>query len=82
MVKTTVILNDMNKMKRFIDKVFRFESNIDAVKERYVVNAKSVMGLFSLDLSEPIELRLYSASEDEMVKFINDMKEFQYKWLL
>lgn len=77
MVKTTVILNDMNKMKRFIDKVFRFESNIDAVKERYVVNAKSVMGLFSLDLSEPIELRLYSANEDEMVKFINDMKEFQ-----
>ena len=77
MVKTTIILNDMNKMKRFIDKVFRFESNIDAVKERYVVNAKSVMGLFSLDLSEPIELRLYSANEDEMVKFINDMKEFQ-----
>ena len=77
MIKTTVILNDMNKMKRFIDKVFRFESNIDAVKERYVVNAKSVMGLFSLDLSEPIELRLYSANEDEMVKFINDMKEFQ-----
>lgn len=77
MVKTTVILNDMNKMKRFIDKVFRFESNIDAVKERYVVNAKSVMGLFSLDLSEPIELRLYSTNEDEMVKFINDMKEFQ-----
>ena len=77
MVKTIVILNDMNKMKRFIDKVFRFESNIDAVKERYVVNAKSVMGLFSLDLSEPIELRLYSTNEDEMVKFINDMKEFQ-----
>lgn len=77
MVKTTVILNDMNKMKRFIDKVFRFESNIDAVKERYVVNAKSIMGLFSLDLSEPIELRLYSSNEDEMVKFINDMKEFQ-----
>lgn len=76
-MKTTtvkVLLNDFSKIKKFNNEICKFESDIDLVKGRYVVDAKSTMGIFTLDLSVPIDVVLHGEEESE--KFIEVMKEF------
>lgn len=76
-MKTTtvkVLLNDFSKIKKFNNEICKFESDIDLVKGRYVVDAKSTMGIFTLDLSVPIDVVL--RGEEEVERFIEVMKEF------
>ena len=56
MTKTTVSLQAINDVKDFVNIVMKYEFDIDLVSGRYAVDAKSIMGIFSLDLSKPIEL--------------------------
>lgn len=77
MVKVIVNLNEMDKLKNFIEKVSMFEGDIDAVRGRYVIDAKSVIGLFSVDLSKPLEVIFHSENEEEINKFLEVMKNFQ-----
>ena len=70
-----VLLNDFSKIKKFNNEICKFESDIDLVKGRYVVDAKSTMGIFTLDLSVPIDVVLHGEEESE--KFIEVMKEFE-----
>lgn len=49
-------LNSVNDIKDFVNIVNRFDNNIDVSSKRAVVDAKSIMGLFSLDLSKPVEV--------------------------
>ena len=77
-MKTTtvkVLLNDFSKIKKFNNEICKFESDIDLVKGRYVVDAKSTMGIFTLDLSVPIDVVL--RGEEESERFIEVMKEFE-----
>jgi phosphotransferase system HPr-like phosphotransfer protein len=73
----TVNLNGIEAVKRFNTVVSTFYSEIDIVKGRYVIDAKSIMGIFSLDLSKPIDVVIHSHSEDEIVRFYDVMKEFK-----
>ena len=43
-----------------IDKVKSFVNDFDLVSGRYVIDAKSIMGIFSLDLSKPIDLNIHA----------------------
>jgi phosphotransferase system HPr-like phosphotransfer protein len=74
--KVKVTLNDFSKIKKFSSEVIKFESDIDLIKNRYVVNAKSTMGIFTLDLSESIDVVIQSESEEEIKRFNEVMKEF------
>ena len=56
-----------------------FESDIDIVKGRYVVNAKSTIGIFTLDLSTPVEVVIYSNNKEEIKKFNDIMEEFRWE---
>jgi phosphocarrier protein HPr len=49
----------------------RFNYDIDLVSGRYAIDAKSIMGIFSLDLSKPIELVAHTEDPDELVKAIS-----------
>jgi phosphotransferase system HPr-like phosphotransfer protein len=73
----TVNLNGIEAVKRFSTVVSTFYSEIDIVKGRYVIDAKSIMGIFSLDLSKPIDVVIHSHNEDEIVRFYDVMKEFK-----
>lgn len=73
----TVNLNGIEAVKRFNTVVSNFYSEIDIVKGRYVIDAKSIMGIFSLDLSKPIDVVIHSHNEDEIVHFYDVMKEFK-----
>ena len=60
-MKTVQIsLNSIDKVKSFVNAITQFEFDFDLVSGRYVIDAKSIMGIFSLDLSKPIELVIHA----------------------
>ena len=63
-MKTVKIqLNSIDKVKSFVNDVSKFDSDFDLVSGRYVIDAKSIMGISSLDLSKVIDLNIHSESE-------------------
>ena len=55
-----ISLNSIDKVKSFVNDLTKFDVDFDLVSGRYVIDAKSIMGIFSLDLSKPIELNIHS----------------------
>ena len=64
-------------LKEFIKITTSFESNIDMIKDRYVVDAKSLIGVLSLDFTQPTTVVIHSVNEDEIVRFYDEMKIFE-----
>ena len=63
-MKTVKIsLNSIDMVKSFVNDISKFDFDFDLVSGRYVIDAKSIMGIFSLDLSKPIELNIHSEGE-------------------
>ena len=53
-------LNSIEKVKQFINDISKLEGEFDLISDRYIVDAKSIMGIFSLNLANPLELRIVS----------------------
>ena len=64
MKKVMISLNSIDKVKSFVNDISRFDYDFDLVSGRYVIDAKSIMGIFSLDLSRPIDLTIHTDGED------------------
>ena len=71
-MKTVKIsLNSIDKVKSFVNDISRFDFDFDLVSGRYVIDAKSIMGIFSLDLSKPIDLAIHAESNmDEIMEVL------------
>ena len=67
MKTVTITLNSIDKVKNFVNDITRFNSDFDLVSGRYVIDAKSIMGIFSLDLSRPITLNIHNEDEIETI---------------
>ena len=67
MTTVQISLNSIDKVKSFVNDISRFNSDFDLVSGRYVIDAKSIMGIFSLDLSKPITLSVHSDTETEEI---------------
>ena len=60
-MKTVEIsLNSIDKVKSFVNDISKFDFDFDLISGRYVIDAKSIMGIFSLDLSKPITLNIHA----------------------
>ncbi|MDO4296675.1 MAG: HPr family phosphocarrier protein [bacterium] len=67
-----ISLNSIDKVKSFVNDLTKFDSDFDLVSGRYVIDAKSIMGIFSLDLSKPIELNIHSENNiDEILAVLS-----------
>ena len=67
-MKTVQIsLNSIDKVKSFVNDISKFDIDFDLVSGRYVIDAKSIMGIFSLDLSKPIDLNIHADSDIENI---------------
>jgi len=67
-MKTVQIsLNSIDKVKSFVNDITKFDYDFDLVSGRYVIDAKSIMGIFSLDLSKPIDLNIHAEDNAEEV---------------
>ena len=64
-MKTVQIsLNSIDKVKAFVNAITQFEFDFDLISGRYVIDAKSIMGIFSLDISQPIDLNIHTEGDD------------------
>ena len=63
-------------LKEFIKITTSFESNIDMIKDRYVIDGKSIIGVMSLDFTQPTMVVINSSNEDEIIRFYDKMKRF------
>ena len=62
-MKTVQIsLKTIDKVKSFVNEITKYDNDFDLVSGRYVIDAKSIMGIFSLDLSKPIDLNIHADS--------------------
>ncbi len=67
-MKTVQIsLNSIDKVKSFVNKITKFDYDFDLVSGRYVIDAKSIMGIFSLDLSKPIDLNILAEDDSDVI---------------
>ncbi len=63
-MKTVQIsLNSIDKVKSFVNAITQFDYDFDLISGRYVIDAKSIMGIFSLDLSKPIDLAIHTETD-------------------
>ena len=67
MITVQISLNSIDKVKSFVNDITKFDYDFDLVSGRYVIDAKSIMGIFSLDLSKPIDLNIHAEDNSEDV---------------
>lgn len=73
-MKTVQIsLNSIDKVKSFVNSISKFDFDFDLISGRYVIDAKSIMGIFSLDLSKPIDLSIHAEGDrlDEVMVLLD-----------
>lgn len=70
-------LDTIEKIKRFTSIIDTFENEIDLISNRYVIDAKSIMGIFSLDLTKPLKVIIHDASLKDVSKLQELMEEFR-----
>ena len=65
MTKVIIRLPSVKEVKDFVSAISSCDFDLDIAADRYIIDAKSIMGIFSLDLSKPLELRIISDDENE-----------------
>lgn len=61
-----IMLNSINEVKGFVNMVSKYDCDVDLISGRYVVDAKSIMGIFSLDLAKPIKVEVHCDDANEL----------------
>lgn len=75
MKTVTINLGSIDKVKAFVNDITKFDSDFDLVSGRYVIDAKSIMGIFSLDLSKPIDLNIHN--DDDIDDILEVLKKYE-----
>lgn len=70
-----ICLNSIDKVKAFVNDITKFDTDFDLVSGRYVIDAKSIMGIFSLDLSKPIDLCIH-ADESNIAPILDALQPY------
>lgn len=73
-----VQLNTIDRVKRFVKVCDSYEEDIDLSSGRYIIDAKSIMGIFSFDLTKPLNIRIHSNNIDVVRRFNEEMSEYKY----
>lgn len=74
--KIKINLNKMSDIKKFTEIVRGYASDIDLLADRFIIDAKSVLGIYTVDLSQDVYVRIISADENECARFAKDMEAF------
>ena len=69
-----ILLKSINDVKDFVNIVNKYDFDVDLTSGRYVVDAKSIMGIFSLDLSKPIKVETHTEDSN---KFYEEVRSFE-----
>ena len=63
-----IMLHSINDVKSFVNSVNKYDFDVDLTSGRYVVDAKSIMGIFSLDLSKPIMVEVHDENGGALIE--------------
>lgn len=74
--RRNVRLTTIDSVKKFVSSLSKYPVDADLISGRYIVDAKSIMGIFSLDLSKPIELVIQYTNEAVMRELASELEEF------
>lgn len=75
MTTVSISLNSIEKVKSFVNEIAKYNCDFDLISGRYVIDAKSIMGIFSLDLSQPITLKIHT-DETELPVILESLKPY------
>lgn len=75
MREVKVLLETIEKVKAFVTIITGFDGDADLISGRYTVDAKSILGIFSMDLSNPLILQIH-AEQDEAEKILESIKDY------
>ena len=73
MIERKIQLPSVKEVKDFVSAVSTCSCDIDISADRYIIDAKSIMGIFSLDLLSPITLTAYG---DDCDKLFEELKDY------
>ena len=71
-----VSLGTIESVKKFVTKITEFDEDFELICGKYIVDAKSVLGIFSIDLSKPVLLSI-NAEGDRLEQIKKEVKEFE-----
>ena len=76
----SIKLSTIDAVRNFVSAVTAYEGDIDLASGRYVVDGKSIMGIFSLDLTKPVKLIFHDETKAEelfnlLSKYVVDAPE-------
>ena len=72
MNETKIILRNVSDVRAFVQKVIMLDYDVDLVQGRYIVDAKSIMGIFALDTLTPILVQAHTECADAFFESIKD----------
>ncbi len=75
MTTVSISLNSIEKVKSFVNEIAKYDCDFDLISGRYTIDAKSIMGIFSLDLSQDIELKIHAA-DDVLPSILESLKTY------
>ena len=68
MFEKEIILSSFDEVKDFVDRANLFDFDIELASGKYIVNAKSIMGVFSLDLTKPVKMVAHTETVAQLAK--------------
>lgn len=72
MTSVQIRLSSVQEIRSFVEKVCRYNMDVDLSSGRYIVDAKSIMGIFSLDLANPVMVTVHGDDCDELLTEISE----------
>ncbi len=76
MKTVNININTINEVKNFVNIVTKCDYDVDIISGRYAIDAKSIMGIFSLDLSKELTLNIHS---DNCTDFLEEIDAYIVK---
>jgi len=71
-----ISINTIDKVKRFVNLTNKCEADVDIISGRLLVDAKSIMGIFSIDLTRPMTLRIHESNTEKLKEYKELFGEF------
>lgn len=69
------VINTIENVKKFINITATYAEDIDIVKGRYTIDGKSIMGIFSLDISQPVDIVIHTEDKCVADKLFTEIEE-------
>lgn len=76
-----ILLNTIERVKEFNEIVSRVDNDIEMslTSERYTIDPKSILGIFSLNMTSPMNFQIYTEDKQVRDKILADVDKFKYK---